>query len=45
MDEVGDVIDEATIKKVMEDVGLRSVDLKSGTSEPSDDIAYVYKIS
>lgn len=37
--EVPDVIDEAAIKRVMEDVGLRSVDLNSEASEPADDMA------
>ena len=34
--EAPDVIDEATIKKVMEDVGLRFVDLNSEASELAD---------
>lgn len=39
MDDVADDINEAAIKRVMEDVGLRSVDLISEASEPTDDIA------
>lgn len=38
VDGVDDVIDEAAIKKVMEDVGLRPVDLNSEDSEPVDDV-------